>query len=122
MTKLINLTPHAIRIRLDESNEAVPLESDIVIEPTLPAARVRMESVVVSHINDIPVKMSKFSEVENLPEPQDDIVYVVSMVVAQRANRSDVVGANTAPKEDIRYSEGHKLAGLTFAVRGFQVF
>ncbi len=99
MTKLINLTPHAIRIRLDESNEAVPLESDIVIEPTLPAARVRMESVVVSHINDIPVKMSKFSEVENLPEPQDDIVYVVSMVVAQRANRSDVVGPNAAGDE-----------------------
>jgi hypothetical protein len=120
--KLINLTPHALRIRVEESGEAIALESDIVIDPTAPAARVRQESVVVGHINDIPVKMSKFSDVKNLPEPQDGVVYIVSMLVSQRAHREDVVGPNTSPKEDIRYPEGHKLAGLTFAVRGFQIF
>ncbi|MBA2682435.1 MAG: hypothetical protein H0U76_29085, partial [Ktedonobacteraceae bacterium] len=66
-----------------------------------------------------------FGDIQNLPEPAPDTLYVVSMPVAQRAaqlGRADVVSPNTAPKQDIRYPEAHKLAGLTFAVRGFQQF
>lgn len=123
MTNLINLTPHALRIRIEESNEAIPLDSDIVIAPTLPSARVRTSLETVEYINGIPVKRNAFAEIENLPEQQEGaIVYITSTLVAQRAGRADVVSPNTAPKEDIRYPAEHKLAGLTFAVRGFQVF
>lgn len=122
---IINLTPHVIRVRIDESNEAAPLESDIVIAPTTPAVRLETKSVVVGEVNGIPIKSTVFGDIQNLPDPEDGVVYVVSLPVAQRAaqlGRTDVVSPNTAPKQDIRYPDGHKLKGLTFAVRGFQQF
>lgn len=126
MTKLINLTPHAIRIRIDESNEAIPLDTDIVLAPTTPVARLDVSSVVTTEVNGIPVKKSAFGNLTGLPEPtNEDIVYIVSLPVAQYAaqlGRLDVVSPNTAPKQDIRYPADHKLAGLTFAVRSFQQF
>ncbi len=123
--KIINLTPHAIRVRFDESNVAEPLDSDIVIQPESAPARLDQTSIVVAEINGIPVKKTVFGEIYNLPDPDGESFYVVSMPVAQRAaqlGRDDVASPNTAPKQDIRYPADHKLAGLTFAVRGFQQF
>ena len=122
MTEIINLTPHALRLRVEESNSAEPIESDIVLQPAGPAARVDQQSVVIGEVNDLPIKRAEFAEIENLPDPEDGVVYIVSMLVAQRANRSDVMSPNTAPGQDIRYPADHKLKGLTFAVRGFQQF
>ena len=123
--KIINLTPHAIRVRVEENPVAEPLESDVVIQPETAPARLDQSSIVAAEINGIPVKKTVFGEIYNLPDPDGESFYVVSMPVAQRAaqiGRTDVMSPNTAPKQDIRYPEGHKLAGLVFAVRGFQQF
>lgn len=120
--KLINLTPHALRLRTDESNVAEPLESDVVLQPSGPAARVDQRSVIIDDVNGFPIKRAEFGEIENLPPPESGVAYIVSMLVAQRAQRDDVMSPNTAPGQDVRYPQGHKLAGLTFAVRGFQQF
>lgn len=120
--KFVNLTPHALRLRSDVFNEAIPLESDIVLMPEPSAARVDQVSVTTGYVNDFPINRTVFREIYNLPNPEEGVVYIVSMLVAQQAKRDDVVSPNTAPGQDIRYPEGHKLKGLTFAVRGFQQF
>lgn len=122
---IINKTPHTIRIRLEKSGEALPLDSDLVIAPTLPAVRLTHRSTYMGEVNGIPVEKQQLVEVANFPDPLPGTVYVVSTLVAQYAaliGRNDMVAPNTAPKQDIRYPEGHKFAGLTFAVRKFQQF
>lgn len=120
-----NYTPHAIRLRVEASNEAIPLASDVVYEPAGPAVRLETKSVIVGYVDDYPIKKTVLGAITGLPEPEDGVVYIVSLPVAQRAaalGRTDVFSPNTAPGEDIRYPQGHKLKGLTFAVRGFQTF
>ncbi len=97
MTKLINLTPHAITIRVDEA--------DIILEPTLPAARVgqksyRVASVWTENNIEIPVHVPLFTAIENLPEPQDGVIYITSMIVAnspEGKEREDVYALDTGP-------------------------
>ena len=119
MTQLINVTPHVLRIRMNSDNRvAEPDMSDIVLEPSGAIAR-------VSSINAVPVVKAEFGEIFGLPDPADDIIYVASMLAAQKAaldGRTDVISPNTAPKQDIRYPDGHPQKGLTFAVLGFQRF
>jgi hypothetical protein len=122
---LMNLTPHAIRVRVNDNRDATPDPSDIVLEPALAPARVSVQTVQVGDVNGIPVVSSQYGDIVNLPDPVDGVVYIVSMLVAQKAaldGRSDVVSPNTAPKQDIRYPDGHPQKGLTFAVFGFQRF
>lgn len=118
MTKFVNLNPHELRIRLDESTVAEPLDTDIVIPETKPACRISQTSIVVEPIDGLPVKKTVFGTIENLPEPEFDTVYLVSMLVAQNAHRSDVVSPDTSPAGGaVRVSNGQ-----IFAVRGFQQF
>lgn len=123
---LINLTPHALRIRVNSDNrDAIPDPSDIVLDPAPTPARVSVKTVQVGDVNGIPVVSSQYGDIVGLPDPIDGVVYVASMVVAQKAaldGRNDVVSPNTAPKQDIRYPDGHPQKGLTFAVFGFQRF
>lgn len=126
MTQLINVTPHVLRIRMNSDNRvAEPDMSDIVLEPSGAIARVSSINAVVDEINGIPVVKAEFGEIFGLPDPADDIIYVASMLAAQKAaldGRTDVISPNTAPKQDIRYPDGHPQKGLTFAVLGFQRF
>ena len=76
--KIINLTPHTINI------------SDLVI-PSSGIARAKQESKQVDTIDEIPVYNTVYGEVENLPEPQDGVIYVVSALTAQAVpDRKDV--------------------------------
>lgn len=123
--KIVNKTPHDLRVRIVEENLVVPLESDVVVSPTLPSVRMSSKSILIGNVNGIPVKKTVFGELENLPDPVPGVVYVVSTPAAQKAaamGRTDVIAPNTAPGQDIRYPEGHPNAGRTFAVRTFQQF
>lgn len=119
--KLVNLTPHVIRIRVNESNELVPLDSDIVIEPEEKPARLDAYEREVEPIDGIPVMLSVLGEIYDLPEPVEGVVYIVSFPVAQRlaGSRPDVVGPHTGPKGGAIRSPG---MAAPFAVRKFQRF
>lgn len=125
MTELVNLTPHALRIRLTDDNRTEPLVDDIVLEPVKPAARIEQSSAVCEPINGIPVVRSGFGDIIDLPEPRAGVVYVVSLPVAQQAaarGRTDVVSPDTSPKGGaVRYQDEAR-KGQIFAVRGFQRF
>lgn len=90
MLELVNLTPHEIVLRTDQG--------DIKIAPNAPAARVQTEQKVVGMINGIPLVKTIFGDVENVPDPQKDVIFIVSSLVASRLpERPDVVAPDTGP-------------------------
>ena len=106
---IINLTQHDIVI-------ALPDNTRIAIPPTAPAARMATKTVSLPPVDEIPVNTTVFGEVQNLPDPQPDTVYVVSTLIAQRVKRPDVVSPDTGTTA-IRNS-----ANQIEAVRALQSF
>lgn len=94
---IINLTPHAVNI-VDNDGQLlyqIPASGHI--------ARVSAKTVVVGEIFGIPVTETVFGDVENLPDPAGDTIYIVSSLVAQRCKgRTDVF----IPNESVRNSDG----------------
>jgi len=94
---VVNLTPHAITFV--DSNGDIAL----TVEPSGTIARVTTETIVTGICVGIPVTETKFGEVENLPEPQEGVVYIVSSLVAQRCKGRDDV---FIPNESVRDENG----------------
>lgn len=95
--KIVNLTPHAINF-VGEAGEAL-----MTIEPSGQIVRVTAKTVTTGNINGIPVTETVFGEVENLPLPTSDTIYIVSSLVAQRfKDRDDVF----IPNESVRDEKG----------------
>lgn len=88
MKKFVNLTPHTIKIFSGDTT--------VEIEPSGIVARVVTEEERVGEINGIPLISRKLGEPENIPAPQDGVVYIVSaMVLNAIADRNDVVAPDT---------------------------
>lgn len=122
MSNIINLTPHAITIKL-----ATNLYH--TIEPT-GLARVESKQVPygmfqIDHDGiDIGIVKTEFGEITGLPEPQPGVIFIVSMLVAQAAKRSDVISPDTFVNCE-RYPKDYtdeKLRGQINAVTQFQTF
>lgn len=124
--KFINITQHPVRIRVNtENKEASPDPQDIILEPCGTVARVSVTQAVVRKVSGVPVVKTIFGDPVDLPDPQENVIYIGSTPLAQKAalvGRHDVLSPNTAPKQDIRYPDGHPQAGRTFAVFNFQEF
>jgi len=89
---IINLTPHAIVVRLDRM--------DVTIPPSGQVARVSTNAELVTDVNGIPVYRTVFGAIEGLPAAQDGIMLITSTIVAQaaaRLGRTDVVSPDTGP-------------------------
>lgn len=97
MKKFINLTPHIIR--MNDGREY----------PTEGVARVTTSYTEFE--NDIAKVI--FGDIVGLPDPQDGVVYIVSALVAQAADRSDVVSPATGHPDAIREN------GQIISVPGF---
>jgi len=106
--RLVNLTPHEIRVVKDDC--------EVIIPPSGGVARVKTEQVEVGSIDGIPVVKTEFGEVEGLPDPEPNTIYIVSSIVAQAVagEREDVVAPDTGPTA-IRDENGRIVA-----VRRFQ--
>lgn len=92
---LVNLTPHEVNFITDAGT--------ITISPSGMLARVTAKTVTVGEINGIPVTSTEFGEVEGLPAPTPDTVYIVSSLVASRVrDRVDVF----IPNESVRDENG----------------
>ncbi len=126
--KLINLTPHLIRIRVNTENLAAePDATDIVVSPSGTPARVASSLELKFHeflegdgdsYNAVPIYAQTYGEVENLPPPQTGVRYFVSGLVlsalkAQGITRDDVRVPVGDPKKTVRNSDG-----LVYAVFG----
>lgn len=116
-----NLTPHDIRLRIDESNEAIPLETDIVYlkDPLT----LRIDETVVSEIivDNIRIRLVDLGEIIGLPEYIEGTYLIVSMPTAIQAwkiGRRDVVAPDTS-EDAIRFTLPNGQNG-TYAVRSFR--
>ena len=114
MAKIINLTPHPINIiglgeikpggnpaRLEETTGIV---GSLTIEAT---ENPNTKTAVV-----IPLIQKRMGEITGLPEPQDGTVFVVSLLVAQAAHRSDVFAIG----ESVRDGKGNIVGAKSLAM------
>ena len=79
---IVNLTPHALNLM-----PAGPTGPVVTIPPSGLVARcavdrVQVDTVTVDGIS-VPVNLTQFGAVDDLPEPQPGTIYVVSALVAQ---------------------------------------
>ena len=97
MANIINLTPHTIVIVSDDGNVIR------TIDPSGTVARVSAKTIRSGEFDGIPLTRTEFGEVVDLPGPTEDIVYVVSSLVASRVpERDDVL----IPNESVRDEKG----------------
>ena len=91
MTKIVNLTPYTIVVKIGETKKSFPVSGTV--------ARVTSEMKEAGTIAGAPVKSQIFGEVEGLPEPEEGTVYIVFSELilsrAKAAGRMDAVAPNT---------------------------
>ena len=102
--EIVNLTPHAIAVELSDGRR--------IFAPSGSIARVDSKSAVIGNFDGVPVSRATLGAVTGLPPAADGVVYLVSAMVAQAAQRADVVSPDTGPTA-IREN------GQVVAVRGF---
>lgn len=108
--KFVNLTAHAIVIRPDGGHE-------VTVHPSGSVARCQVVSKKIGQIGEIPILKQDFGVPQGIPEPDPmgQVRYIASTVVAQAANRSDVLSPDTGPT-------AYRESGQVVAVRGLQLF
>ena len=103
--KFVNLTPHDIVVR-------TPAGVDVVFPASGTVARVRTIETPAGEIGSIPLVEVEMAEIENLPDPEEGTVYIVSSM-ALDPSREDVVAPDTGPTA-IRDENGHIVAVTRF--------
>ena len=94
MTKMINLTPHAINF-LDKNNNLA------ACIPSSGIARATQKRVPIGTINGITVNKTEYGAVEGHPEPEYGTIYIVSVLTAQAAPyRSDLYIVDDTVRND----------------------
>ncbi len=106
MSKIVNLTPHAITL-IDGATTYTFPPSGIV--PRMASSTKEVEGF------GFPVVMTTFGEVEGLPPAEEGTAFIVSTMLAKEAKRPDLLAPDTGPTA-IRQD------GQVVAVLGFQVF
>ena len=100
MKKFVNLTPHIVR--LNDGTEFPP------------SGKVARVTSVYSQFDKNGVANVTFGEVQNLPHPEKDTIYIVSALVASACHdRQDVVSPATGHPDAVRKD------GQIFSVPGF---
>ena len=99
--KIINITPHPVTlVKVDGTKKTYP--------PSGTVARVKVGDEVVDVLDGAPVRQGQVVGFTDLPEPQPDTVYIVSLFVLQHANRDDFVAPDT--ENAIRDEDGQIIA------------
>jgi len=101
----VNLTPHEVNIYVNGD------KNQIKIPPSGIIARVAVERKQVKSIRGIPVYYNKFGNIDGIPDPCNNVIYIVSTLVRQALTaqgfiRDDVVATDTSPESVIRDKEG----------------
>lgn len=109
--KLVNLTPHPVKIYSEGTPDRVENPDDgvvLTLEPSGQLARLGEsvlgeDTVVTEEGVEIPISLVSYAEVEGLPEPQQGVFYVVPLMTAlAAAGRQDLL----VPYEQVRNGEG----------------
>ena len=90
--KLINLTNHTIH----------EVTTGTIIPTSGIVARVKTSNEKLTILNGIPVYRTTLSEVEGLPKPEDNTIYIVSAMVLNKVSKSrtDVVSPGNPQRKN----------------------
>lgn len=105
MKKIINCTPHDVCLIKKDGTVDVFKTSGIVP---------RLNTKIITTSDEIFVK-KVVGDVEGLPEPQNDILYIVSAMVFDNSNRSDLIAPNT--NNAVRNELGHIVGVPNFIIK-----
>lgn len=84
-TNIVNLTPHAVTFYAQDGKTVLNTI------PSSGMARAAQSRSTIGDINGIPVCKTSYGEVEGLPAPQPNTIYIVSVLTAQAAkDRKDL--------------------------------
>ena len=105
---LVNLTPHTLNIQCEDG-------SIYTLEPCGEEARVDVDFQPYLDISagdlSIPTALAVTGDLTGLPEPQDGVIYITSLVVAQLVRRDDVLSPGPLQRDEAGRVIGCK--GLT---------
>lgn len=107
--KLVNLTPHPIVLHLADGRivEIPPMREPVRLQEFVS----KVEKETIEGIGEIEIREKEFGE-GNLPEPEPNTLFIVSLVVAQAyPNRRDFVVVD----ETIRDEKGRIIGCRAFA-------
>jgi len=107
--KIINCTPHPIKVRLPDGWESTYSPSGIL-------PRVATEEHEAEAIEKIACVTQSLGKVSGLPEMAADTFFIVSMMVFQASDRRDLIAPDTG-KGAIRDEQGRILAVTRFIRR-----
>jgi hypothetical protein len=108
---LVNCTPHSLVFELPDGT-IMELEPSGIIPRCVPVFK------DAGMINGIPLHNTTLIDVENMPEPTPNTIYIVSSFVAQALSyRLDVLAPNTSPSMVVRDEKGNIIR-----VKGLQKF
>ena len=113
--RLVNLTQHDIVVFDQNGNEVLR------VPPSGITARVEQSETQVGYINGVPVYKVTYGDIQNLPEPQENTIYIASLLVLQALQakgiqRQDVVAPNTGPNSVVRDQQGRIVGVKSFIV------
>ena len=102
----VNLCPHAISIA--DASGVVH-----TFQPSGTVARVAASNLELPSLDSFRRTQQVFGEVQNLPAPQEGVVFIVSGMVlaALKGSRPDVVAPDTGPTQ-VRWTAEDEAAGL----------
>ena len=114
--RLVNLTPHKVVVRTENG--------DVVYEPSGQVARVSTSEQYLMEVPDskgnyvgVYLYEQTFGDIEGLPEPEEGVLYIVSLPVREAAKekgRTDVISPDTSPAGVIRDEQGRIVAVKRF--------
>lgn len=96
MAEIVNLTPHDVHV---VSEDGSPLRTFPRAETP---ARLAQKTVRVGEVDGIPVTETVFGEPENLPEPEEGVHFIVSVIMAQalKGTRDDLLITAEAVRDE----------------------
>lgn len=103
---LKNLTKHDIRLVFGSTMLTVP-PSGHVARTT--GENQELVDVITYEGYEVPVYEWGSSNVKELPDPEDGVIFLTSGVVAQIVKRPDVMCPNTSPQSIVRDVYGNKI-------------
>lgn len=102
---ILNLTPHAVNV-IREDN------TTLTIAPSGTVARVSQMREQIGEVEGIPINVSKFGEVVDLPEQQEGVFLIVSrLVISALPDREDLI----VPDDLVRDDQGRIIGCRSFS-------
>lgn len=85
----------------------IVLNNGTTFQPSGAVSRVSSYNSLHSYVDGIPFYIQTFGVIADLPDPQDDTVYIVSAMVKSATDRKDAVAPATNSSLTVRNDKGH---------------